>query len=151
MKTNLTMDRIKERQKLSWQGVFYGIQRIDLLIISISGAGIYICFETLKYLHESSMDISNSIKISGGFLLIAIMINFLSQIFGRKSNYYDYLWCEVKLDAKDEPTDEQKTLIKDYDNKPDCYSSITNWLTYISIGFMSIGLICLTYYFFTTF
>ena len=46
MENNLEMERIKDRQKLSAQGMFYSIQRMDLLIVSISGAGIYVCLET---------------------------------------------------------------------------------------------------------
>jgi len=151
MKTNLDMDRIKERQKLSWQGVFYSIQRIDLLIISISGAGIYVCLETMKYIRENSLSDSNLIKVSGLLLLISIILNFVSQLYGRKSNYYDYLWCDEKLDLDGEPTAEQTANIEKYDTKSDLYSAYTNRLTNLSMLFMLIGLATLLWYFFIIF
>jgi hypothetical protein len=40
------MEDIKERKKLAYEGMIYGLQRLDLLIITISGAGIYACLET---------------------------------------------------------------------------------------------------------
>lgn len=151
MKNTLTMDRIKERQKLSWQGVFYSIQRIDLLIVSISGAGIYVCLETLKYMHENSIYNNALIKISGFFFLVGIAFNFISQVYGRKSNYYDFLWCEEKLDCNNTPDEDQKIKIKELDYKSDFYSKKTDSLTNISIGLMFLGLIFLMVYFFFIF
>ena len=152
MKNTLTMDRIKERQKLSWQGVFYGIQRIDLLIISISGAGIYVCLETMKFIKENNLEDSDAIKTSGMLLLVGIGLNFLSQIYGRKSNYYDFLWCEEKLDiGNNEPTEKQLNDLKDYDDKSDVYSKYTNRLTNASTFLMMLGLIFLMSYFFFIF
>jgi len=29
------MEEVKERRDLSWQGMFYGMQRLDLLIVTI--------------------------------------------------------------------------------------------------------------------
>lgn len=147
MKIELDMDRIKERQKLSWQGVFYGVQRIDLLIISISGAGIYVCLETLKYARDNSLDHSMLIKISGFILLLSIGFNFVSQIYGKKSNYYDYLWCEEKLNTNGSPTDAQKLKIDKYDNKSERFSTKTNYLTNISTVLMMSGLITIVVYF----
>lgn len=46
------MEQIKDRQKLSSQGLQYSIQRMDVLIVSISGGGIYVCLETLKFIQE---------------------------------------------------------------------------------------------------
>ena len=123
MKTQSTMERIKERQKLSWEGMFYSIQRIDLLVISISGAGIYVCLETLKFNKENCMDIGSLIKISGCFFLIAIIVNFISQVFGRNSNYYDYLWCEEKINSENNPNEKQQKRIKKYDKLSEHYSN----------------------------
>lgn len=146
------MDRIKERQKLSWQGMFYSIQRIDLLIISISGAGIYICLETLKYMFENNLNCDLIIKFSGLAFLVCIGVNFISQIYGSKTNHYDYLWCEEKLDCEDQPpNDEQQTRIEYYDLKSEHYSKLTRRLTNWSIILMMSGLCLLLVYFFFIF
>jgi len=67
------MSKAKERQKLSWDGLIYSIRRIDLLVNSISGAGIYICLETLKYLKENQIDLNLLIKVSGGMFLFILV------------------------------------------------------------------------------
>jgi hypothetical protein len=145
------MERIKERQKLSAQGISYSIQRIDLLIISISGAGIYVCFETLKYLHDNNIDLHNLIKISGGVLLTGILVNFVSQFLGNKTNYYDYLYCEEIIESGDNPNKEQQNKIELLNNKSDRYNNWTVKLTNTSAVVMLIGLILLSVYFFFIF
>lgn len=141
------MKRIKDRQKLSWQGLFYSIQRIDLLIISISGAGIYVCLETLKYLKESSCHSSNLIKVSGFVLLLAIITNFISQFLGRSSNLKDYLMCEYQLDAGKKPTKKEKEKIDELDSQSERYNNWTGYFNYISASLMFSGLILLLIYF----
>ena len=151
MKTKLSMDRLRDRQNRSWDGVFYSVQRIDLLIVSISGAGIYVCLETLKYLNKENLDTSLLIKISGGILLGAILINFISQILGKKSNLNDYLMCEVKLDSSEKISDKDKTDIEEYDRKAGYYDKATNIFNILSTVLMFIGLTLLLAYFSTTF
>lgn len=145
------MDEIKERQKLSWQGMFYSIQRIDLLIISICGAGIYVCLETIKYLTDKSQDISVLIKITGGFFLFGIIINFLSQLFGHEANKQDYLMCQAEIDAGEKISKEEQLEIDKYDKASEKYSKLTSCFNYISIGFMFAGLFTTMYYFFFIF
>lgn len=154
-----------EGRKQSWDGMFYSIQRIDLLIISICGAGIYVCLETIKYLATND-DIHVCkclIKISAGFFLIGIILNFFSQHCGYKANYQSYLMydCEVEADdinSLESINDVQKEKLenlncqgREYDKKSDEYSSLTTTLNYISMGFMFIGLIFTFLFFVTTF
>ncbi|RKS42571.1 hypothetical protein BC962_3238 [Gillisia mitskevichiae] len=141
------MERIIERQKLSSQGLFYSVQRIDLLIVSISGAGIYLCLETLKYLKDNNLELGNLIKWSGGILLLAIIINFVSQFLGNKSNYYDYLYCGSILDAENNPDDAQQAEINKYDCISDVYDKFTTIFNYASAILMLSGLILLISYF----
>ncbi|MDP3944970.1 MAG: hypothetical protein Q8Q51_03660 [Lutibacter sp.] len=151
MKNNLEMERIKDRQKLSAQGMFYSIQRMDLLIVSISGAGIYVCLETLKYINDNNLLSSNLIKWSGGILLFSIVVNFISQFLGHKSNYYDYLMCDTKLDAGEKVSQENQIIIDKYDYNSNCYDKATTIFNGASAFSMFVGLTLLMTYFVITF
>jgi hypothetical protein len=139
------MEQSKERQKQSYQNMFYSLQRIDLLIISISGAGIYVCLETVKYLMDKDQDISSLIKYSGGFFILSIIVNFLSQWFGFKTNEQDYLMCEAEIKKK------EQTVIDAYDIRSDSFTKWTNRMNAASMACMFIGLILISIFFFITF
>ncbi|MBN2867817.1 MAG: hypothetical protein JXK08_04025 [Flavobacteriaceae bacterium] len=141
------MHKIKERQKLSWEGMFYSIQRIDLLIITICGGGVYVCLETIKYLSDKQMEINILIKISGSLFILGIIINFLSQIFGYKANKQDYLMCQTQIDAGDKINKKEKSLIDYYDRSSESFSKLTDRFNYISMGLMFLALIITMLYF----
>ncbi|RVT72755.1 hypothetical protein EOD40_15190 [Flavobacterium sufflavum] len=150
------MEKIIERKKQSWDGMFYSIQRIDLLIVSFCGAGIYVCLETIKFLNEKKMPCDYLIKIAGGIFLLGIILNFLSQHFGFKSNQQDYLMCESLIDANNKNLKKcKRKLLKEEANQYDIcsekYSKLTNILNYFSMGAMFLGLILLLIYFSITF
>lgn len=154
-----------EGRKQSWDGMFYSIQRIDLLIISICGAGIYVCLETIKYLatNECFCVSKCMIKVSAGFFLMGIILNFISQHYGYKANYESYLMydCEVETDdikSLESISEEQQERLnqldcdtKNYDKKSERFSSLTTLLNNISMGCMFIGLILVFLFFITTF
>ena len=146
----MALDEIKEKQKLSWEGMFYSIQRLDLLIISICGAGIYICLETIKYLSEKELSIPYYLKFSGVFFTISIIINIASQWCGFKANEQDFLMYEVEIDSKHKPK-RKKALKKSYDQRADNFSATTNILNIISIILMFGGLVSVMSYFILTF
>lgn len=145
------MNKFKERRNLSWQGMFYSIQRIDLLIVSICGAGIYVSLETIKYTIEKEMDSVLLVKLAGLSFVIGIVINFLSQIFGHKSNFYDFLMCETEIEISEEIDSSKhfklKKESKSYDEKSENYSKLTNFFNYVSMFLMSVGLLLITIYF----
>lgn len=145
------MSKAKDRQKLSWEGMFYSIQRIDLLIVSICGAGIYVCLETIKYLSDKSQDISLLVRISGGLFLFGIIVNFLSQIFGYKANQQDFLMCQTEIDAGNKISKSEKEEIDEYDKKSEMFSKLTDRFNYLSMGFMFVGLILIMWFFLFTF
>ena len=102
-----TKDDIRERKKMAWQGWTYSAQRIDFLIITICGAGIYTVLETIKFAIEKEIADVNLLKVSGGIFALSIVINFLSQLTGKWSNHHDMRWCHEKLCADDPPTKKQ--------------------------------------------
>jgi len=146
-KKEIKMEELKERSKKSLESMFYSMQRIDLLIISISGAGIYIVLETLKYLTDNDICINNLIRWSGALFLLAIILNFLSQMSGFKTNEQDYLMCQSEIAAGKKVNKEQQKAINKYDNNSDMYSKITNILNYSSAFIMFIALIFIMSYF----
>lgn len=151
MNKYLEMERTRDQQKLSWQGMFYSIQRIDLLIISICGAGIYLCLETIKFCYENEICISQMLKGSGVLYLIGIVVNFGSQIMSYRSNKEDFLMCEAQLDYGEDPTEEENEEIMQYDKNAETYSEWTMGLNYTSIIFMIFGLIFTLTFFVSTF
>ncbi len=145
------MQRTKDQQKLSWEGMFYSIQRIDLLIISICGAGIYLCLETMKFSFENNLPITNTLKGAAIIFLFSIVVNFMSQFLGYKANEKDYLKFETEIEAGDNISEHQISEIINYDESAECYSNFTIWFNYLSVVLMFAGLILTIVYFLTTF
>lgn len=143
------MSDFKKRQELSWEGMFYSIQRIDLLIVSICSAGIYVILETVKFLAERNLSVSWYLKVAGICFITGIIINFLSQICGYKANEQDYLMCELECNGKKSKKDQSK--IEKYDKRAEIFSNFTSKLNYLSMGLLAIGLISLLLYFLITF
>lgn len=75
----------------------YAIQRIDLLVISVSGAGIYIVFETMKFVIQNGYTINRSMLIWCGALFAAsILLNFISQWAGYYVNKVEARWAALE-------------------------------------------------------
>lgn len=135
---------------------FYSIKRIDVLIISISGACIYIVLETLKFLHTPEiikLNLSSCtilLKISAISSVIAIAINFVSQISGYKANGYEAKYSrEVINQLEDGVNDENK--LEAIDKKSELYNNITSIMNITSSIFMALGIVFLVLYFAVTF
>jgi hypothetical protein len=151
MRKKLSMSDLKEKQKLAWEGMFYSIQRIDLLIISICGAGIYVCLEAIKYQSSNEQCVSLFVKVAGGFFLLGIIVNFLSQMFGYNTHKYDFLMHQSEIDAGDKVKKSEQKIIDSYDKKSDSFSKLTDIFNYSSMGAMFLGLILIMYFFLFTF
>lgn len=94
----------------------YSISRIDLLIISISGAGIYIIFETLRFINEQSWKADLTLlKVAGCLFAGAILFNFCSQWAGYWTNYYEEQYSELMISDTRNESVNGKDLEK-YDN-----------------------------------
>ena len=145
------IEKLKEQYKMAHYGWHYSIQRIDLLMISISGAGIYVCLEAMKYSFENSLGGTSAIKIAGLFFVVAIVLNFISQFTGMKANQLDMLMSEDKLDCNNEPDE----LTRERINNLKCSIKVCNtWTFYLntsSMAVMFIGLIVILKYFWFTF
>ena len=130
----------------------YAIRRMDLLIISICGAGIYIVLETLRHIATKEIFVSDTsrLKISGILFAVAITINFISQKTGywASENEEKYTMLELKrIEGKDINESEQK----EYDNKSRANTKATNALNWFSIVFMFLGIILLGWFSYSAF
>jgi hypothetical protein len=163
-KTTLTdnvRESIKGRQKIVWDSLFYTNQRMDLLIITISGAGIYTCGEVSKYFIEKKLPISNELKIAASLFVFSIIVNFISQWFASVTHNSDY--CSIIYQLDDEidesiPLEERELFLKKrkeqidhYENRSDSFNKWTLRCNTTSIVLMFLGLILLLYYLSSTF
>jgi hypothetical protein len=141
------MGKYEDRKNMAWEGWCYAAQRIDLLIISISGAAVYIILETLKFSKLNAVNNLGVLKISGVAFMISIIINLASQITGKIANDKDCKMCQEHIDANDNPSEGQKTKISDYDQQAAIYTKFTNWMNSTSLIALFIGLMSLIIFF----
>lgn len=141
-----TIEDLKKRKDEAFKGWTYAIERIDVLIISISGGGVYICLDAMKHLSE--MSFLYLIKSSGALFAFAIVLNVISQWTGKKSN----LDCYKSLKERLKPEDSiNKQMVDESRNSANLYDDFTEYLNIGSIIAMLVSLICLVVYFFITF
>lgn len=143
-----TKETLEARHKHAVEGWIYSIERMDLLIISISSAGVYVTLEALKYSLEHQLLNTATLKFVGTAFIIAIILNIGSQFTGRKSNYYCIKACKEKLKQLELGQDE---LYSDFQTNADQYDTITHYLNNTSIIVMLLALSCLIGYFVATF
>jgi len=123
----------------------YSVKRMDLLIITISGAGIYIIFETLREFKTGNISIDNPsfLLASGIFFLISIASNFISQITGFKANSFEECFTMNVLDEM-----EGDKIDKDEQDDLNCkiktFNKATTILNNLSVGLMFVGLVLLS-------
>ena len=138
---------------------FYAIRRLDLLTVSISGACIYIALETLRFLYSSDASEINTctalLKTSAIFAVLAIIVNFISQISGLYSNKYETEYAGQNIyieEGKDKDEDKHE-----YDESirlmklADDYGNYTRLLNIISSSLMFLAIIFLLSYNLITF
>ncbi|WP_067151068.1 hypothetical protein [Pseudotamlana agarivorans] len=137
----------------------YSLKRMDLLIITISGGGLYVLFETLREFKTGNILIENTnlLFCTGLFLLLTILLNFGSQLSGYYANNYEekYIIIELKLLEGENLNKKDKTELKNeqngYDKSQNCYNNITHILNNASILTMMIGLGLLSYFSYSIF
>ncbi|MDO5981133.1 hypothetical protein [Flavivirga spongiicola] len=130
----------------------YSIRRMDLLIISISGAGIYIIFETLREFKAGEIAINNSnlLLFTGLSFLFAIAINFLSQLSGYHANNFEEKYINLEL-RKIQGKDIDECIQTQHDKKIKLFNLLTSIFNSASMVLMFIGLLLLTIFNFKLF
>lgn len=136
-----------EHLRTTKENTLYSSRRMDLLIISLSSAGIYIILNTFKEVKKNSFEIENDLilKIGGLFFLFAIMLNFLSQQTAYYANKFEEEFINLKLEEiKGEKINQCES--KKIDKKVSLFDKSTGILNFMSIILMFIGLILLTFF-----
>ena len=132
----------------------YSMQRIDLLIISISGACIFIVFEILRFLKTTPnlhLDPATILlKISAICSVIAIGVNFLSQIFAYHANRFEVIFSRMVINQLDEDKMDDVAL-KPIEDKISYFNKFVVVTNIVSTSLMTIGIILLVVFNLVTF
>ncbi|MBL7932105.1 MAG: hypothetical protein JNL60_09385 [Bacteroidia bacterium] len=135
---------------------YYSIQRIDLLIISLSGVGIYTCFEILKYIDSHEIfkkypEVDDPFNFCGILFTVAIISNFLSQWTAYKGSGHalestktDIYTTENENELDEQKKSEQSEKSEKQDKLSKIYNKVTEITNLISNGLMLLGLLILT-------
>lgn len=151
-KKQLVYDRWKDHLANTRSRTNYSLKRMDLLIISISGAGLYVIFETLREFKAGKVAVNDTSLLfwAGIFFLISIVVNFLSQISGYIVNTKEETYALRKLEEI-EGYQIDYTVLSKLDKKIGRLNILTAILHYSSIISMFLGLIVLVVFNFDLF
>ncbi|MBC7606166.1 MAG: hypothetical protein H7199_04315 [Burkholderiales bacterium] len=142
-----------ERHKRVWDSLIYSHQRMDVLIISISGAGIYTSLEAIKYLNNKHLVVNGCLKYGAIAFLFAIIANFIAQKLSSRVNMCDYQIYDIEVFCDEEGIDKsryqkQRKKLNKKSKRTDKQNKAFNR---ISIVLMFAGLIFLINFFATKF
>ena len=140
-------------KKTSEEREFYSIKRIDILIISISGACIYIMFEIFKFINSPENEIlANTLilKMVGCFASIAIMLNFFSQFTGYHANKKESEYSNERIDEIENSKNNSKAM-NEIDKKVNLYNKLTDLFNKLSALAMIVSVILLVIFGLITF
>jgi hypothetical protein len=135
---------IKETYKRSWEDHGTSQKRFDYLIVTVSGTGIYLSLELMKFLYENKLPITASLKLSGIFLAISIILNFFAQFF--TFNVFNSVLKLEQIDALDLKKDKSIVL-----KRIRIYNQLGQIFMFLSILFMMIGIVGLIIFLFKSF
>lgn len=137
------IERWNQHIRDSKERSFYSIQRIDLLTISLSGGGIIVVFEILKFLSESSESTTSPIwlKLIGAVFAASIVSNLLSQITGQKCNVNEERYASQRLVYWENEPKHDQVAEKRFDELSKQYNCWTNALTNLGIILVLIGIL----------
>ena len=93
-------DKWNEHLKTTKEKSDYSQKRMDLLIISLSGASLYLIFQTLKEIKTGKIELENTYLLIpiGILLILTIISNFVSQLSGYKANFNEEEYIQIELE-----------------------------------------------------
>ena len=150
-KLEFQANRWANNKERSLRNKWYAIGRIDLLIISISGAGIYSCFEIIKFMYSNKIESEFlMLKIAGALFVFSILLNFISQFASEYSNDKNAIYNNKKFN--DLTSDDKQTEEKTYNTlecKMDLSDNVVKYSNRISSFTMLVGVALVTTFLFT--
>ena len=146
-KDDFKLERWIRHEERSLGNKWYAIGRIDLLIISISGGGLYIVFETFKFVKEQKLCVSlDLLKWGAIFFTAAIIVNFISQVVGFYANKFEAVYANKKI--KKETGEEVDDLtFATIDVKIDFLNQSLNISNGVSVISMFVGIILIAIFY----
>lgn len=135
------IERWIKHEERSLSNKWYAIGRIDLLIISISGGGLFVLFETFKFVVEQKllMDVG-LLKCAAICFATAIIVNFISQIFGFYANKYEATYANKSIKKETGQHIEDLVFAK-LDVKIEFLNQSLNILNGVSVVSMFVGIV----------
>ena len=135
-------EHIQIKQNQAFQNLFYGHQRTDLLILSISGAGILIIFKVIEFSKNNHEDIHLLLKVVGIVFVLTIIVNFISQIFSQKSNMHDYSYYQAIIDEHEDAKCRHNTLAELHNKKVGLFNNLSIYLMFLGLVLETTYFIC---------
>ena len=125
----------------------YSVQRLDILTITICGAGIYTSFELMKYINDSKLltleqtkHLNIHFKITGLLFTLAIIVNLISQWTAYKSTSFSIESTKMAVHSAKKFKIDRKKMMQ-YQRKSTCYNLVTGKANITSILLMILALI----------
>lgn len=138
----LYMEWMEDHHKESKQRENYSIARLDLLTISISGAGLYVTLEMLKFLLQGTTQMPAwPLKVVGVLFTAAIAVNFWSQHTGKRTNAAAAQWARYEALKEMKGTEHPEQAKFDADRE--CFGRMTKWLNIVATLLMVLGVVML--------
>ncbi len=148
------LEDLIKRHDIIWKNVEYCVKRIDVLTVSVCGAGIYTCFELLKFITLAdklkfpyAIYASNEIKFAGIFFLFGIVLNFGGQVLAYHANFtaLKHTMCEIEVLRKKIKNTGSSTKVSLLYNK---LAQISTKLSLVSMSIALGELVCILVNFF---
>jgi len=146
-RTEYQVQRWQKNKERALTNKWYAIARIDLLIVSISGGGIYIIFELIKYFYQAHLTMSTTpIKYAALFFTFAIITNFVSQFFGSSANNLNAKFSNIEFKHAIGEQEKDMCDLKILQDKIDTADKWVNIFNVMSVCAMFVGIIILVVY-----
>jgi hypothetical protein len=158
---DLHIQRLRSHEERTLAKKTYSIQKFDLLVVTLSGAGIYTIFEMLKFLKTTDPFKGQNIETtvlewSGGLFVASVIVNFLSHWSGFKANALEArcIMKEFKLESKNLNKKDRQNLqsdIEKLDGNITAYNTITTIFNVIATVTVLLGIVLLLKFTIATF
>ena len=145
VKNEFRLQRLLKHHERTLSTKSYSVQRFDILIVTVSGAGLYVVFEILKYLKTNTIEWDTIwLKIAGLSFTASVILNFVSQwsCFNATKNEERWVNREIQKESGAK-VDESET--KKLDKRVRSFNKLTSILNICSgiLLFIGIGILAI--------
>lgn len=145
-------NKLEDHSKITGEIISYSVRRLDVLIISVSGAGVYVCLEIMKFKKENNLDFNPYfLKFGGLVFALSIIINILGQWASYFSNVYSKSATDNKLKNKIYNEFGQDKGIQIQEKWAKIFLYLTKVSNVLSTTMLSVGIGMLVFFIWVTF